>query len=434
MELLAYITYFNHLLALPATILFFGTGVLLTLKTGFLQFRAFPRFIRLIYHGVAQRKDKHGATINPFHALFTAMGTTIGTGNVVGPSIAIVAGGPGALFWLLIYIFFGSVTKFAEVTFAVATRTKLSTGHIVGGPMEYLKLVQPLLAHWYVLGMIVLMAGFSAAQSNTLAQVFAQEAVPSWVVGLTLAIIVLVVLQGGAQRVGATASKLVPLMFVLYVTFALMILFKDITALKAALALVMHNIFTPAAAAGGFAGATVFAAMRAGIFKAIFITEAGIGTSAIPQAVSDVQRPSDQGVLALFSMLSDAFLCTISGLLVLVTGVWMSGTFKSTLVYEAFQMNSSDFGRIVLLISISLFVITTVIGNSFNGVQSFTSLTKDKGMYAYIFFTMAVIFFASMMKVALVWELMDTLVTLVAIPNLIGLLILAFKKPEILKS
>jgi AGCS family alanine or glycine:cation symporter len=432
MELLAFFKSINSMFALPSTILFFGTGIILTLKTGFIQIRAFPRFIRLITRGVAQEKQR--GTINSFHALFTAMATTIGMGNIVGPSIAIVAGGPGALFWLLVYIFFGSVTKFTEVTFALTTRVKMADGYVVGGPMEYLKQVSPALASWYTSVMIFLFAGWSAAQANTLAQVFAKEAVPCWVIGLALAAVVLLVLRGGAQRVGATASKLVPLMFVLYITFALIILCKDLHALKAAIKLVVYSIFSPAAAVGGFVGATVFTAMRAGIFKAIFITEAGVGTSSIAHAVADTKRATDQGVLALYSMMSDAFLCTVSGLLVLVTGVWMTSEFKSTLVYDAFKLHAPGFGSFVLLASITLFVVTTVIGNSFNGMQNFASCLPHKGIKWYLAFTMLAIFLGSLMRVALVWEMMDTFLVLIAVPNLIGLLILAFRQPDVLRD
>jgi AGCS family alanine or glycine:cation symporter len=439
MELLALFKWINNISQVPATLLFIGTAIVLTLKTGFIQIRAFPRFIRLIRYGVPSSKEQRTSThniktIDSFHALFAAMATTIGMGNIVGPSVAIVAGGPGALFWMWVYIFFGAVTKFTEVAFALRTRIKMPDGYVVGGPMQYLQKVRPALGYWYIYVMIVAAACWSAAQANTLAQVFARESIPEWTVGVALALLVLVVLQGGAERVGSAASRLVPLMFVLYVTFAITILLKDIPALGRVFALIGRSIFEPAAAAGGFAGATIFAAMRSGIYKAIYITEAGVGTSSIPHAVADTKLATDQGVLALYSMLSDAFLCTLSGLLVLVTGFWMTGEFKSTLVYEAFKLHSPGFGSVVLLMSITLFVLTTVIGNSFNGLQNFSSLTGHKFVYWYIAFTMVTIFLGSLMHVELIWEMMDTFVMLLAVPNLIGLLILTFKQPQALQE
>lgn len=436
MSLLAFFTWINDLCALPSTILFFGAGILLTIKTGFLQITQFPRFVQLIMHGVKRRKHdaKSGQTIGTFQALFTAMGTTIGMGNVVGPSVAIMAGGPGALFWLLIYIFFGSVTKFTEVTFALATRQVLPDGHIIGGPMRYLQQVSNFLASWYMYVMTFLFIGWSSIQSNTLAQIYAQESIPAWLVGLALAIFVGIVLRGGAARVSEWATMLVPFMCLFYITFALFILLKDISALQQAVILVLKSAFTPSAALGGFAGASVLTAMRMGIFKAIFITEAGLGTSSIPHALADTQRPTDQGVLAMFAMLSDAFLCTLSGLMTLVTGVWLQGAFRSTLIYEVFKMHSPAIGGSVLLLSITLFVVTTVIGNSFNGTQSFAAITRHRYMWVYIAFTMVMIFCGSLIQVKLAWEMMDTFLTLVAIPNLIGLILLAFRKPEVLKS
>lgn len=431
MELLSFFCWINGLFAIPATILFFGAGILLTFKTRFLQFRAFPHFILLIKEGLQGKKTEcsHAFTMNPFHALFTAMGTTIGMGNVVGPSVAIIAGGPGALLWLLVYIFFGSITKFTEVTFAVATREKLADGYIIGGPMQYLRHVSSILAWWYVSIMTILFVGWSAIQSNTLAQIYAHESIPEWIIGLCLSLFAAVIIKGGAQRVGDWASKLVPLMCLFYIIFSLSILLQNIPALMAAIKSIFVHAFTPTAALGGFAGATVFSALRMGIFRAIFITEAGLGTASIPHALADTQKPTDQGILALFSMMSDAFLCTLSGLMTLVTGLWLDGQFRCTIIYEIFKMHSPAIGGCVLLFSITLFVLTTVIGNSFNGMQSFSSITRHRWVNVYILFTMLAIFFGSMIQAKLAWEIMDTFLMLVAIPNLIGILILSWRKP-----
>ena len=324
--------WFTSFFTVPATLLFFGAAVILTIQTGFMQFRGFPRFLSLLFKGLNRKKehDSHGrvSTIDSFHALFAAMASTIGMGNVVGPSVAIMVGGPGALFWLLVYIFFGAATKFVEVTFALYTRVETPRG-LIGGPMEYLKLVHPLLAYWYTSVMIFLFMSWSSLQSNTLSSVLALENMPPYYVGITLAVIMLFVISGGARRVGDVASALVPLMFTLYVLFAAAILLTNIAALKQAIYLVFSYAFHGTAAVGGFAGATVLIAMREGIYRSIFITEAGLGTSSIPHAVADTKKPTDQGLLALFSMISDAILVSLSGLIVLVTGVWQSGTLEA---------------------------------------------------------------------------------------------------------
>lgn len=438
MDLISFFKWLNNdILALPATIVFLGAGILLTIKTGFLQFRGFPRFVSLITSGISRRK-KTGAsgemrTMDSIHALLTAMGTTIGIGNVVGPSLAIMVGGPGALFWLIVYIIIGASTKFTEVVFALITREKTADGHIIGGPMRYLIGVSSSLALWYGLAMSLLMAGWSGVQANTLASILALESVPTWCTGLGLAVFVWVVLQGGAQRVGVVASKLVPLMFVFYISFALLILLKDPSAVIAAFKLIFGHAFTASAITGAFLGATVLQSMRYGVYRGIFITESGLGTASIPHSMADAQNPTDQGLLALFSAGADAFLSLISGLLVLVTGIWTTGEFRSTLMYEVFMLHSPVVGRLVLTAAITLFALTTVMGNSFNGRQAFASLTQFRWVRFYILFTVCMIFLGSLMHAKLAWEMMDTVLTFVAVPNLIGLLYLAYKNPAVLK-
>ena len=271
----------NDIFALPATMLFFGVAVFLTLRTKFLQLRGFSHFIRLISGGVKEHKEvgkNKMKTISSFQALFTAMATTIGMGNVVGPSVAIITGGPGALFWLVVYMFFGSATKFVEVVYALYTRVKLHDGYILGGPMQYLQKVHPILSIWYSSVMVFLFIGWSSLQSNTLANILYLEDVPMWISGFILAIFTFISITGGAKRVGAMMSKLVPIMFVFYVSFAMMILFKDFNALQNAVVLIFSNIFTPAAAVGGFVGASIFQAVQYGVYKSIYISEAGIGS------------------------------------------------------------------------------------------------------------------------------------------------------------
>jgi AGCS family alanine or glycine:cation symporter len=438
MDLFSFFKWLNDtVFAVPCTILFFGAGVWLTIKTGFLQIRGLPKFFSLITQGISRKKDQGKVgemkTMDSVHALFTAMATTIGIGNVVSPSLAIMVGGPGALFWLLFYILIGSATKFTEVVFALRTRIKTEDGNIIGGPMQYLKGFSPFMAQWYGIAMAILMAGWSAVQTNTLASILVHESIPSWVTGAALALFVLVVLQGGAQRVGNVASKLVPIMFVSYVTYAVIILFRDFSALSHAVGLVLSNIFSGQAAMGGFAGVTLFQAMRTGIYRGIFITESGLGTSSIPHAMADAQKPTDQGLLAMFSAGADAFLSLLSGLIVLVTGVWMQGEFRGTLVYEAFKIHSPVIGRLILTFSIGLFALTTVMGNSFNGRQSFAAITNYRWVKQYMFFTLFMIFVGSQLHAKLVWEIMDTVLIFVAVPNLIGILYLAHKNPEVLK-
>lgn len=423
----------NYYLSYPALIIFLGTAIILTLKMRFIQFWAFPRFLRLIRSGITKQKTHTKAkTISSVRALFSAMATTIGMGNIVGPSIAISLGGPGALFWLLVYIFFGSVTKFAEATFSVYSRTITKSGDIIGGPTQYLKMISPRLAAWYGILTLFLFTGWSGLQVNTLASIWAQEGIPHWFTGVLAATILLVVVLGGVQRIGFVASRIVPLKFLLYVAFALLILAQNPPAIIEAIKLVFASIITPAAAAGGFAGATIFATLREGIYKSIFITESGIGTSSIAHALADVEHPTDQGILAMYAGIADMFLCILSGLLTLVTGVWTSGKLNNTLTYEAFKMHAPIMGKYVLVISILLFVVTALIGNTYNGSQSFAATVKYKFVTWYYFVAAFVAFLGALANVPLLWQIMDVILTIVAIPNLIGVLLLAYYYPHIL--
>lgn len=422
----------SDLIALPAMLLYLGVGIFLTFKTRFIQIRALPRLIKLLFGGVKDNKTKGEKSINPFHALLTAMSTTIGMGNVVGPTVAVSTGGPGALFWLVAYSFFGAVTKFTEVIFAMEFRTKLKNGSILGGPTQYLKQASPALAMWYGALTMFLFAGWSGQQANTLANIFKLESVPAWVTGFLLALTVFAVLLGGIQRIGEIASKLVPFMFVLYVTFALSILFRDFEALRVAFQLIFKSAFNPCAAVGGFVGASIMSAMQKGIHRSIYITEAGLGTSSIAHAMADTDRHADQAVLAMFSVIADMILSILSGLIVIVTGLWMRGGFSNTLVYEAFRVYSPGIGKWVLLLSITLFVLTTVIGNSFNASQSFASFTKYRWMFWYYLVLSVIIFVGALAKVALVWQIMDLMQIMVAIPHLIGLLVLAIRKGKLI--
>jgi AGCS family alanine or glycine:cation symporter len=442
------ISNFNRLLATPVTFLFWGVALFLTIKLRFIQIRAFPRFLKLLrnpsrlnateqpdnlnsgnLNSVTHKNNakKVSGEISPLQALFTAMSTTIGVGNIVSPSLAIIAGGPGALFWMIMYSVMASATKYTEVLFAIKTREETPDGHILGGPTQYLKLIHPWLAKWYGFITIFLFAGWSGLQSNALAEILQEESVNKWVTGTLLAILVLIVLWGGAKRVGSLASKLVPIKFSLYIIFALMILLQDLGALKQALILIIKGVFTPQAFIGGGLGAAIFTAIRVGTYKSAFVSEAGVGTSSIPHALANVRHPKDQAIMALYSIAADTFLVIVSGLIVLVTGVWSSNSeMTGKLVYLAFKYHSPFLiGRWVLLVSISMFVFTTVMGNSFNGAQSFASFTKHRGVHIYHLFVALVTLFSAVCSVPLIWHMLEVMLSLVVIPNLIGLVFLA---------
>ena len=420
-------------LSFPAAILFLVAAVFFTIKTRFIQIRAFKKFLSLISSGLDKEGDNNAKTISPFHALFTSMSTTIGMGNIVAPPIAIVLGGPGALFWLVVYNLMASATKYAEVVFAVNFRSKTKEGYIVGGPTEYLKKFSVFVGNGYGFITIFLFAGWSALQANTLGEIFCDNGIPTWITGLVLALFIFSVLIGGAKRVGSISSKLVPAMFVVYAVCSFFILFKQPGLLVGGVSLIFDNIFTSAAPIGGFLGASLYVAIREGISKGVFITECGIGTSSVAHSIADVKRPTDQGVLALYSVAADIFLCLISGMLVIVTGVWESGEFSNMLMFKVFDSTFPGIGYLVLFITLFLFVLTTLIGNSFNGGQSFASFTKHKYMTLYYVYISVAIFFGAIVRVPLMWAITDIMVIVISIPNLIGLVYLSFRYSSILR-
>lgn len=430
---LSFLESLNIIIAIPFAGVFLVVGVVLTLLLGFPQIFAAKRFMHLICYGLKRSSATSVNTIDAFHALFTAMASSIGVGTIVGPSLAIVVGGPGALFWLLVYAFFGSVTKLTEVVFALKFRAKTAQGNILGGPAQYLKKVSPLFAAWYGGMTIVLFACWSGIQANVLAEIVAQQGVANWITGAAIASFVLLVLLGGAQRVGNVASALVPCMFAFYVLFCVWILLSNFSAVVSSLKLVFSCAFGGAAPVGGFLGATVVGALRQGVYKGVFITESGMGTSSIAHAISDAKSPIDQGILAMYSVAADSFLCLLSGLLALVSGVWLQGVCSSTLIFTVFKEQLPAIGPFFFISSVLLFIVTTILGNAFNGGQNFAICTGYRAINWYYMAVAGVIFFSALVELPLIWALMDVLLPFVALPNLIGILLLAFRYPEALK-
>jgi len=429
---------FNEYLSIPTIAIFCLVGIILTIKTKVPQIFALKKFCKLIFYGIPEKSsDFKGApkTISPFQALFTSMATTIGMGNIVGPSMAIAIGGPGALFWLILYIFIGAATKFTEVAFSVYSRSIATSGEIIGGPSQYLKLVSPFLGYWYAALTVVLFSVWSSIQVNTLSCICSLEGIPHWLSGLTTVLLLLFVVLAGVKRIGNVASKLVPLMCILYLSFACAILAKHISLIIPALKLVFAAAFNMQAVGGGLLMLPFLSAMKEGIYKGVFITEAGVGTSSIAHALSDVKKPVDQAVLSVFSSFTDIVLCLISGLLTLVTNVWLiPGKLSNTLIYEVFKEHSPLYGGpFVLIVSVFLFVITSLIGNTFNAGQSVAALTNHKYVKPYFIFAALVAFSGAIIPMPFLWNFMDIILSLIAFPNLVGIVILAFRYADKLK-
>lgn len=407
------------------SVIFLLVGIFLSILIGFPQLRKGRRFLQIISSNQLNTSTKN--TISPLQALLTAMSTSLGSGSIAGVPLAIVIGGPGALFWIVVYAFFGSVTKFAEVAFAIKYRTRAANRSIIGGPTSYLWQVHPLLAGWYGACAMILFAGWSALQAKALSEVFGKLGVSEYITGAITALFVLYMLIGGAKRIGQLSSYLVPVMCTSYLLACLFILLQDIPLLGHMFMLVISKAFTPTAATGGFLGATVFTAMRQGIFKSAYVTEAGVGTAAYPHALADTDSATDQGILAMYSVAIDTFFCLISGFVVLVTGVWTSGATCNSLIYDAFDLGLPTIGPAILIFSLVLFVTGTAVGNSFNGSKSFGFFTGNKYLLSYYIFVVIMMFIGSVAPSLALWAIMDIILPLTVLPNLIGIIYLAIQ-------
>ena len=407
------------------SIVFLIVGIFLSFLLKFPQLRKGRRFLQIISSHDIQTSTKN--TISPLQALLTAMSTSLGSGSIAGVPLAIVMGGPGALFWLVAYAFFGSVTKFTEVAFAIKYRTRAEDRSIIGGPTSYLWNVHPFLAYWYGACAMILFAGWSGLQTQALSEVFFRLGVNEYITGTITSLFILYMLVGGAKRIGKLSSYLVPVMCTSYLVTCLFILLQDISLLGQMFLLVCQHAFTPAAATGGFAGATILMTIRQGVFKSAYVTEAGIGTAAFPHALADTDSATDQGTLAMYSVAIDAFFCLISGFVVLVTGVWTLQAPCNTLIYDAFNIGLPIIGPAILIFSLILFVTGTALGNSFNGSKSFGFFTGNRYLIIYYIFVASIMFLGSITQTLTLWNIIDYIMPLTAIPNLIGIIYLSIK-------
>ncbi len=414
------------------------TGVLLTLGLVFMPWRKVGYGFQLLF-------DKSGSVgegeVKPFNALMTALSATVGTGNIAGVATAIALGGPGAIFYMWLIALFGMATKYAEAVCAVTYREVDANGMHVGGPMYYLRngvgAFAPELGKWLGLGFAVFgaVAAFgigNAVQVNSMATALAGSfGVPTWITGLIVAALVGIVIIGGIQRIGEVAGKLVPAMIVLYIGAALIIIIINITAVPAAIALIFTYAFTPAAAAGGFAGAAVAAAVRFGVARGVFSNESGLGSAAIAHAAAQTNSPVRQGVIAMLGTFIDTLVvCSMTALVILTSGAWTltgaggGGLTGVVLTSAAFQ-SSMPGGQYIVTVALAVFAFTTILGWSYYGERCWQYLFSENSLMIYRgLWVLAALTFANV-KVAFVWNLSDTLNGLMAVPNLIGLLLLA---------
>ena len=415
----------------PMLILLGITGIYLTVGLNFLPLRKIGYAFRLMFKNESQGAGE----ISPTSALFTALAATVGTGNIAGVATAIAMGGPGAVFYMWLIALVGMATKYAEAVCAVQYRETDAEGKHVGGPMYYLKngvgatmpkLGNTLAYMFAIFGAIAAFGIGNGAQVHSMADVLKTDfGVPAYITGIATAALVGFVILGGIQRIADFSSKLVPAMIFLYMGGAFIVLAVNYAQIPAAFALIFDHAFNPTAAIGGFAGATVAAAIRYGVARGVFSNESGLGSAAIPHGAAQTNDPVRQGYIAMLGTFIDTIIvCTLTALCILTSGAWTSGATGAPLTSMAFA-NSFAGGNYVVAISLAIFAFTTLLGWSYYGERCWQFLFKEKSVMIYrVLWVVAILWFANQ-KIDFIWNLSDTLNGLMAIPNVIGLLILS---------
>ncbi|MDG1080918.1 MAG: sodium:alanine symporter family protein [Porticoccaceae bacterium] len=408
--------------------LLLGTGIYLTIGLKGISITKIPYAFKQLFKG---RKGSGEGEISPFNALMTALSSTVGTGNIVGVATAIALGGPGALFWMWCAAVIGLATKYAEAVLAVHYRETDVLGTKVGGPMYYIK--NGLGENWKWLGMLFAffgaLAGFGLAntvQSNAVSQILESNFhVPTLVSGLVMSILVGVVLLGGIKRIAEVAGKLVPLMAVIYLLATMSILILNAAAVPAAVVLIVDTAFNGAAATGGFVGASIMLALQSGVARGVFSNESGLGSAPIAHAAAETNSPVRQGSIAMLGTFIDTLIiCTMTGLVLVVTGVWDGELYGAAMTSAAFS-SQLPFGDIILTLCIILFGFTTMLGWSYYGERCAEFLLGPKVIVPFRVLWVAGIFLGTQMSLELVWKMSDVLNGMMAIPNLIALVFLA---------
>ncbi|PIE57029.1 MAG: sodium:alanine symporter family protein [Desulfobulbus propionicus] len=411
----------------PMLILLVGTGIWLTINLKGIQF---TKLGYALYLALIKRKEDgdEPGDISHFQALMTAMAATVGTGNIAGVATAIALGGPGALFWMWITGLVGMATKYAEAILAVKYRVVDENGEMSGGPMYYISkgLNMPWLGA--VFAFFAACAAFgigNMVQANSVADaVNATFHVPFWLTGAVLMVLTAIVVLGGIKSIARVTSLLVPVMVVFYICAACYIIFTNIGEVPGALVLIVKQAFSPTAAVGGFAGATVMMAIRFGVARGVFSNESGLGSAPIAAAAAKTKHPTSQALVSMTQTFIDTIVvCSMTGLVLVLTGAWSNGQTGAELTTTAFEAGMPGGGYIVT-IGIILFAYSTILGWCYYGEKSMEYLFGVKSVMAYRVVFVAVIGVGAVAKLSLVWNISDTLNGLMAVPNLIGLLLL----------
>ncbi len=424
-----WVTALNGLVwGIPMLVLILGTGFYLMLGLHLMPLRNIGRAFRMLFAG---RSSSREGDITPFQALMTSLSATIGTGNIAGVATAIALGGPGALFWMWCTALVGMATKYAEAVCAVQYRERDANGDFCGGPMYYIK--NGLSTKWAWLGtafaLFGAIAGFgigNGVQANSVADALnGSFGVDPRITGGILLLAVAAVVLGGVRRIAEVAGVLVPFMAIAYLLAGLLVIALSIDELPGVIALVFESAFTGTAATGGFAGAAVWAAIRFGVARGIFSNEAGLGSAPIAHAAAKTDSPVEQGIVAMLGTFIDTLIvCSVTGFVILLSGVWTTGESGASLSAAAFEALIPG-GEIIVSIGLVFFAFTTILGWSYYSERCIVYLLGVRAVMPFRILWVLAIPLGAAAELEFIWLLADTLNALMAVPNLIALLLLS---------
>ncbi len=427
----------------PAMICIIGVGLLLSVRTKFIQIRKFGVAMKNTIGKIFDKTQAKDGSISPFQAVCTALAGTVGTGNIAGVAGAIALGGPGAIFWMWCSAFLGMCTKFSEVTLAIHFREKNASGEYVGGPMYYIK--NGLSRKWYflavlyaVFGVLTVFGTGNATQVNTIVASINSALMSFHVIdgtndkanlifGIFIAALVAMVLLGGIKRIGQVTEKLVPFMAVLYVILAFGVIIININRVPTVLAEIFSGAFSPRAATGGVIG-SMFLSMKKGVSRGIFSNEAGLGTGSIAHACADTDNAVHQGMFGIFEVFMDTIvICTLTGLVILLAapGITYGQAAGAELTISGFTATYGSWVSIFTAIAMCCFAFSTIIGWGLYGSRCIEFLGGEKLVRPFLVIYSFVSIVGATINLGLLWDIADTFNGFMAIPNLLALLMLS---------
>lgn len=434
----------NFIWGVPAMICIVGVGLLLSIRTGFLQIRKFPYAMKVTIGRMLKKREASDGALTPFQAVCTALAATVGTGNIAGVAGAIAIGGPGAVFWMWISALLGMCTKFSEVTLAVHFREKNAEGDLVGGPMYYIKNGLKKQWHWLAylfaaFGVLTVFGTGNATQVNTITTaidsalynygVISEQNVSTLnlVIGIILAVLIGLILLGGIKRIGQVAEKLVPFMAIIYIILAIGVVILNYRNIPTVFASIFKGAFSPASVTGGAVG-SFFMSMKKGVSRGIFSNEAGLGTGSIAHACADTRKPVKQGFFGIFEVFVDTIvICTLTALVILCSGVPVGygDAAGAELTILGFTSTYGSWVSIFTAIAMCCFAFSTIIGWGLYGTRCVEFLLGTRANRPFMILYALVAIVGATMELGLMWNIAETFNGLMVIPNLIAVFLLS---------